>query len=92
MSELTQFTDYFVLITAEVDQHLKGIADFIIYQVRDQGLRPHHVEGMNGLRWVLIDYIDVIVHIQLPDVRDFYDLEALWGDAERLTLDFPKEE
>jgi len=77
-------------MTADVDQHLKAIADSIIEVVRDSGLKPHHVEGMNGLRWVLIDYVDVIVHIQLPDVRDFYQLETLWGDTELLELDLPE--
>jgi len=45
---------------------------------------------MNEMRWILIDYVDVVVHLLLPEVRQFYELEALWGDAERISIDFDK--
>lgn len=92
VAELTQYTDYFVILSAQVDLHLKGIADYIIEELKKQTIKPHHVEGLGSMRWVLIDYIDVIVHLQLPEVRDFYDLESLWGEAKNVPLDFVEED
>ncbi len=91
VSELTQYTDYFVIASAQVDLHLKSVADTIVDELKKQKIRPHHVEGLGGLRWILIDYIDVIVHVQLPEVRAFYDLESLWGGAPNVPLDFIEE-
>lgn len=91
VTKLTQFTDYFVLMTGQIDQHLKAIADHIVNTLKAQGIRPHHVEGENHLRWILIDYVDAVVHLFLPEVRQFYDLEALWGEAESMPLKFIEE-
>jgi len=88
---LAEFTDYFVIISADIDQHLKAIADYIIDSLRDLGVRPHHVEGMSEQRWILVDYIDVVVQILLPEVRQFYELEALWGEAETISIEFNEE-
>jgi ribosome-associated protein len=92
LTDCAEFTDYFVLLSAEIDQHLKAIAEHIVDELKKKGIRPHHVEGMHEMRWILIDYIDVIVHIQLPEVREFYQLEALWGEAESIPLEFDIEE
>jgi ribosome-associated protein len=91
VSRLTQITDYFVLITGQIDQHLKAISDHIVDTLKAQGIRPHHLEGETHRRWILIDYVDVIAHLFLPEVRQFYDLEALWGEAELLPLSFIEE-
>lgn len=91
VSRLTQITDYFVLITGQIDQHLKAICDHIVDTLKAQGIRPHHLEGETHRRWILIDYVDVIAHLFLPEVRQFYDLEALWGEAELLPLSFIEE-
>lgn len=91
VAELTQFTNFFVLLTGQVDQHLKTIADYIIDTLRSRNIRPHHVEGMDHLHWILIDYVDVVIHMFLADVREFYDLEALWGHAQSLPLAFLEE-
>ena len=92
VAELTQFTDYFVILTGQIDQHLKAIADHIVDTLKSRSIRPHHLEGEDHLNWILIDYVNVIVHIFLPEARQFYDLEALWGEAEELPLPFLKEE
>ena len=92
VSALTQFTDYFVIMNGEIDQHLKGIADYIEVTLKEEGSRPHHVEGRQNLQWVLMDYIDVVVHLFTPEMRQFYDLEAFWTEASRLPLDFEQNE
>ncbi|HKJ01946.1 MAG TPA: ribosome silencing factor, partial [Longimicrobiales bacterium] len=59
------------------------IAENIIDEMKKEGQRPAHVEGLQGGRWVLLDFIDVVVHVFHPHARDFYQLENLWGDAPR---------
>lgn len=78
---LTDFTDYFVIVTGETDVHIRAIADAVVEALEAVGERPHHVEGYEDARWVLIDCDDVIVHIFSPEFREFYNLEGLWGDA-----------
>lgn len=92
VSVLTQFTDYFVLMNGEIDQHLKAISQHIEDTLKSEGIRPHHVEGRQNLQWVLIDYIDVVVHLFTPEMRQFYDLEAFWTEAKPVKLNFLKEE
>jgi len=86
VSAITQFTDYFVLMTGEVDQHLRAICAHIEASLKTQGERPHHIEGRHHLQWILMDYIDVVVHLFLPSSREFYDLESLWGEAKPVRL------
>ncbi len=79
----SNFTDYFVICSASVPQHVKAIADHIIQQLRLVGLSPLHQDGLTALQWVALDYGEIIVHIFLPQTREFYLLEKLWGDAPR---------
>ena len=88
VSAITQFTDYFVLMTGEVDQHLRALSAHIEGSLKTTGARPHHIEGRHHLQWILMDYIDVMVHLFLPSSREFYDLESLWGEAKRVPLKF----
>ena len=78
---LTSMTDYFVVITGESDTQIKAIADHILRQLRSQNIRVYHKEGFESLQWVLLDYIDVVVHILRGEKREFYGLERLWADA-----------
>lgn len=80
-------TDFFVLATGTSDIHVRSIAESIIEGLKGGGARPDHVEGMQGGRWVLIDYIDFVVHVFHREARDFYQLEDLWGDAPRLDVE-----
>lgn len=79
-------TDFFVIATGRSDLHVQAIAEHVLDSVRADGDRPEHVEGLDQGRWVLIDYIDYVVHIFHPAVRDFYRLEVLWGDAPSATF------
>lgn len=74
-------TDYFVIASGTSDAHIRGMADHLVEALAPQGVAPHHVEGMAQGRWVLLDYMDFVVHLFHPELRDFYQLERLWGDA-----------
>lgn len=80
---LSTATDFFVLATGMSDVQVKAIADHLIDELKKEGVRPSHVEGLRGGRWILIDYIDWVVHVMHPSAREFYQLESLWGDAPR---------
>ena len=81
LRKLVTFTDYFVICSADSDTQVKAIADQIDKVLSDDGIRCWHREGLKALRWVLLDYVDVVVHIFKKEARDFYNLEKLWGDA-----------
>jgi ribosome-associated protein len=76
-------TDFFVLVSGTSDVQVKAIADHVVEELKTTGVRPTHVEGMRGARWVLLDYVDFVVHVFHPQARGFYQLENLWGDAAR---------
>lgn len=80
---ISSATDFFVLATGNSDVQVKAIAEHIVEELKKEEARPDHVEGMAGGRWVLLDYIDFVVHVFHPQARAFYQLENLWGDAPR---------
>jgi ribosome-associated protein len=84
---LSNATDFFLIATGTSDMHVRSIAEHVMEELKKEGQRPLHVEGMRGGRWVLLDYIDFVVHVFHPAARDFYQLERLWGDAPTLTFD-----
>src|SRR5688500_20125112 len=84
---ISSATDFFLLGSGTADIQVRSMADHIIEERRKSGVRPGHVEGVEGGRWVLIDYIDFVVHIFHPQARAFYQLESLWGDAPRRDLE-----
>jgi ribosome-associated protein len=76
-------TDFFVVASGRSDVQVKAIADHVVEELKAEGSPPGHVEGLTGGRWVLLDYIDFVVHVFHPQARAFYQLENLWGDAPR---------
>lgn len=82
LKELASFADYFVICSADSDTQVKAIADDVDKTLRDEGIKCWHREGYLALSWVLLDYVDVVVHIFKKESREFYNLEKLWGDAE----------
>lgn len=78
---ISSATDFFLLANGRSDTHVTAIADHLIDELKQAGIRPAGVEGLRGGRWVLVDYVDFIVHVFHPAARDFYQLERLWGDA-----------
>jgi ribosome-associated protein len=77
------FTDYFVLASGQNQKQILAIADAVLETMREAGLRPNHMEGYPRQEWILLDYADFVVHVFTARTRTFYDLERLWGGAER---------
>jgi ribosome-associated protein len=83
---LCDATDYFVIASGTSDTHVRGIADSVLEKLHRHGLRAHHIEGLPGGRWVLLDFVDFVVHLFHPEMRSFYQLERLWSDAPALSV------
>lgn len=80
------FTDYFVLCSGQNQRHVKAIADAVEEALRAAKVRPAHIEGYDRADWILMDFFTFIVHVFAPQTREFYSLERLWGDAERIDV------
>jgi len=91
LRNLVSFTDYFVICSADSDTQVKAIADQVDKVLSDEGIKCWHKEGLKALSWVLLDYVDVVVHIFKKDSREFYNLEKLWGDAPSEKMKDPAE-
>lgn len=91
LRNLVSFTDYFVICSADSDTQVKAIADEVDKVLSDDGIKCWHKEGLKALSWVLLDYVDVVVHIFKKDSREFYNLEKLWGDAPSEKMKDPEE-
>jgi len=84
--EQTSITDIMVIASGTSTRHVKAVADRVEEAAKAIGVRPLGVEGQQGAEWILIDLVDVVVHVMLPEVRAFYALEKLWsvgGDADK---------
>lgn len=83
---LASFTDYFLICSGTSHRQIESIADEVESSLRSLSRRPTHIEGYPRGEWILMDYVDFVVHIFTPAGRSYYDLERLWGDAEKLNL------
>lgn len=86
LTRVSDATDYFVVASGSSDTHVRAIAEHVVEEMKKQGVRAHHVEGLTQGRWVLLDYVDFVVHVFHPALREFYQLERLWSDADSLPL------
>lgn len=87
LRELQAVSDYFVIVSAASEVQVKAIADHIEDSLREtRGLKPWHIEGREGRQWMLLDYIDVVVHVFHERTREYYLLERLWGDARKIEI------
>jgi len=77
----TSVTDYMVLASGTSNRHVKSLADSVVSEAQEQGVRASNVEGAAVSDWILVDLGDVVVHLMMPATREFYDLERLWRDA-----------
>ncbi|TMK41023.1 MAG: ribosome silencing factor [Actinobacteria bacterium] len=75
------YTDFFVICSGGTDRQTKAIHDAIHRGLKDRGILPARVEGLAQARWILMDYLDVVVHVFTPETRDYYRLESLWGEV-----------
>lgn len=90
LRSLATFADYFVICSADSDTQVKAIADEIDKTLRDEGIKCWHKEGYMALSWVLLDYVDVVVHVFKKEAREFYNIEKLWGDATSIEVVDPE--
>jgi ribosome-associated protein len=86
LRSLTGVCDYFVIASGASDTQVKAIADQVSEGLGEKGQKVWHVEGYRALRWVLLDYVDVVVHVFHQETRTLYQLERLWADAARESL------
>jgi len=84
ISGIASFANYFLLCSGDSSRQIQAIADEVEEKLRALGLRPTHIEGYRNAEWVLMDYIDLVVHIFSKKARAYYDLERLWRDGKRL--------
>jgi ribosome-associated protein len=86
LKELSTFTDYFVICSGHSDRQVQAIADSVMIELKEEGYTPVCVEGYREGRWVIVDYGDMVVHVFLDALRDFYDLEQLWHNAKKVPI------
>lgn len=86
VTDLTILGDYFVIANGTSSTHTRTLAEEAEFQLSQQGIEPHHREGMSGSNWYILDYTDVIVHVFYQETREFYRLEQLWADAEAVDI------
>jgi ribosome-associated protein len=84
ISKITSFANYFLLCTGDSSRQMQAIADEVEKQLKASGIRPSHVEGYQNSEWILLDCMDLVVHIFSKNARAFYDLERLWRDAPKM--------
>jgi ribosome-associated protein len=82
----SSFTEYFMICSGTSDRQVQAIADSIVIDLKESGFAPISVEGYREGRWVIVDYGDVVIHVFLDALRDFYDLEQLWSHAKRVPI------
>ncbi len=83
------YTDYFVICSGNTERQAKAIHDGIHLGMKnDHALLPRRVEGVSESRWILMDYLDVVIHVFTPEARDFYRLEQLWGEAPKRAVEW----
>ena len=86
ISKVTSFANYFLLCTGDSSRQMQAIADEVEKQLKEAGIRPSHVEGYQNSEWILLDCMDLVVHIFSKNARAFYDLERLWRDAIKMDV------
>ncbi len=86
VQDLTILGDYFVLASGSSSTQVKMLADEVEYQLSKEGVEPHHIEGYKSENWIILDYVDVIIHIFHEETRDFYGLERLWTDGTKVDV------
>jgi ribosome-associated protein len=88
---ITTIADCFVICTADSDVQVKAISEYIRDELKKIKIKAWHIEGYKNPRWVLLDFVDVVVHVFQPEIREFYGLERLWGDAPIIEIETDNE-
>ncbi len=85
--EICNFTDFIVICTGMSQLQFKAICDHVQEKLQKIGEKPFHIDGIGSLNWVVLDYVDVVIHVFSAEARAYYDLERLWGDGELIDWD-----
>lgn len=85
IDELTIIANYFIIANGNSNTQVKAIADEVEFKLSEAGLEPHRTEGYQGASWIVLDYVDVVIHVFHKETRDFYDLERLWQDGTEIS-------
>ncbi|MHB1312601.1 MAG: ribosome silencing factor [Gemmatimonadaceae bacterium] len=83
---VTDMADYFIVATGTSDTHVRSVAGNIVEAMAKSGVQAHHVEGIEQGRWVLVDFVDFVLHVFHPTMRAYYQIERLWGDAPAVAI------
>ena len=86
ISDISVLADYMVMATGNSSTHVKALADEVEYRLDEAGVSVSHIEGYRSNSWILLDYVDVIVHVFSEEAREFYDLDRLWQDGESIDI------
>ncbi len=84
---VSDMTDYFIVASGTSDTHVRSVGERLIEEMKKEGSPAHHIEGLQSGRWVLLDFVDFVVHLFHPTLRNFYQLERLWSDAEVIPIE-----
>lgn len=88
--DVASFTDYIVLCNGRSDRHVQAVVDAVVERLAADDIKPLHTEGYEQASWVLIDFVDFLVNVFTPEMRDFYQLERVWRDAPALVGERPE--
>ncbi|MBQ9461471.1 MAG: ribosome silencing factor [Clostridia bacterium] len=86
ITDISSIADYFVIATGSSTTHVKSLADNVEFRLDNMGVSVSHIEGYRSDSWILLDYVDVIVHVFSEEARDYYSLERLWQDGENVDI------
>lgn len=86
IKDLTIISDYFVIANGNSSTQTKALADEVEFKMKEQGIMPDRTEGYQGSNWIILDYNDIIVHVFYKETRNYYNLERLWCDAEKIDI------
>ena len=86
IGDISVLADYMVIATGNSSTHVKALADYVEYEMDNLGVKVSHIEGHRSDTWILMDYIDVIVHVFNEESRKYYDLDRLWEDGEEIDI------
>jgi ribosome-associated protein len=88
LRNISDAADFFIITSGTSDTHVRTLAERVLQAIESGGDAPHHVEGITAGRWALLDFVDVVVHVFHPTLREYYQLERLWADAPAVPIDF----
>lgn len=86
ITDVSSLADYMVIANGTSSTHVKSLAEELEYQMGEMGYSVSHIEGYRSNSWILLDYVDIIVHVFSEEAREFYDLERLWQDGKELDI------